>query len=205
MGKIGTIAFIGGGAMGEAIIKGILQAKLAEGKEITVSDPSAQRLEYLQKQYAVNVTKENVAAVKSAKTVVLAVKPQMADKAINNAVAQAIAKEAAVVSIMGSVDLEKLHSLIPDRAIIRVMPNTPLAVGAGMTAIAPDENAGQEMVETAKAIFGSCGEVVEVQESAMEAITAVSGCGPGYVFMLIDAIIFYHPLLFLSLQKKIER
>ena len=57
-----------------------------------------------------------------------------------------------------------------------------------MTAIAPDENAGQEMIETAKAIFGSCGEVVEVQESAMEAITAVSGCGPGYVFMLIDAL-----------------
>ena len=188
MGKIGNIAFIGGGAMGEAIIKGILQAKLAEGDEITVSDPSEQRLEYLQKQYGVNVTKENVKAVKNAKTVILAVKPQMADKAITNTVAQAIAKEAAVVSIMGSVDLEKLHSLIPDRAIIRVMPNTPLAVGAGMTAIAPDENAGQEMVETAKAIFGSCGEVVEVQESAMEAITAVSGCGPGYVFMLIDAL-----------------
>ena len=106
MGKIGKIAFIGGGAMGEAIIKGILQAKLAAGEDITVSDPSEQRLEYLQKQYGVNGTKENVAAVKNAKTVILAVKPQMADKAITSTVAQAIAEEAAVVSIMGSVDLE---------------------------------------------------------------------------------------------------
>lgn len=188
MGKIGKIAFVGGGAMAEAIIKGILQAKLAEEKEIMVSDPFEQRLEYLQKQYGVNITTENVEAVKNAKIVILAVKPQMAENAITGEVAQQTAKEAAVVSIMGSVDLEKLHSLIPDRAIIRVMPNTPLAVGAGMTAIAPDQNASKEMIETAKAIFESCGEVVEVQESAMEAITAVSGCGPGYVFMLIDAL-----------------
>ena len=67
MGKIGKIAFIGGGAMGEAIINGILKAKLADGEEITVSDPSDQRLEYLQKQYGINITKENVAAVKKCK------------------------------------------------------------------------------------------------------------------------------------------
>jgi len=188
LGKIGKIAFIGGGAMGEAIVKGILHANLAGNEDIMISDPSAQRQEYLHNQYKVNVTSDNTEAVKDAKTVILAVKPQMADKAISNKVAQAIPDKAAVVSIMGSVDLEKLHSLIPNRAIIRVMPNTPLAVGAGMTAIAPDENAGPEMVEITKSIFGSCGEVVEVQESAMEAITAVSGCGPGYVFMLIDAL-----------------
>lgn len=68
------------------------------------------------------------------------------------------------------------------------MPNTPLAVGAGMTAIAPDSKVSSEMIDAAKTIFGSCGEVEVVAESAIEAITAVSGCGPGYVFMLIDAL-----------------
>lgn len=188
MGKIGKIAFVGGGAMGEAILKGILNAKLADGSDITVSDPSEQRREYLQNQYGINTTAENTLAVKKADTVILAVKPQMADAAITREVAQVIPEAAVVISIMGSVDLKKLHELIPGRAIIRVMPNTPLAVGAGMTAIAPDEKASKEMVAKTNAIFGSCGEVVEVQESAMEAVTAVSGCGPGYVFMLIDAL-----------------
>lgn len=188
MAKIGKIAFIGGGAMGEAIIKGLLTAKLAEENAITVSDPSPSRREYLNKQYGINAVEENSVAVKAADIIVLAVKPQMADAALNDEMVKAIPAEATIVSIMGSVDLAKLHKLIPKHAIIRVMPNTPLAVGAGMTAIAPDENAKREMIEVTKAIFGACGEVVEVQESAMEAVTAVSGCGPGYVFMLIDAL-----------------
>ena len=81
----------------------------------------------------------------------------------------------------GSVDLAKLHQVVPGHAVIRVMPNTPLAVGAGMTAIAPDSKVSSEMIDAAKTIFGSCGEVEVVAESAIEAITAVSGCGPGYV------------------------
>lgn len=96
--------------------------------------------------------------------------------------------QATVLSIMGSVDLAKLHQVVPGHAVIRVMPNTPLAVGAGMTAIAPDSKVSSEMIDAAKTIFGSCGEVEVVAESAIEAITAVSGCGPGYVFMLIDAL-----------------
>ena len=118
MGKIGKIAFVGGGAMGEAILKGILNAKLADGSDITVSDPSEQRREYLQNQYGINTTAENTLAVKKADAVILAVKPQMADAAITREVAQVIPEAAVVISIMGSVDLKKLHELIPGRAII---------------------------------------------------------------------------------------
>lgn len=188
MKSIGKVAFIGGGAMGEAILKGILEAKLVSKKEIAVSDPSATRQEYLAKSYGVRVFSDNALAVTDADVVVLAVKPQMAATAISASLVQAINAKAVVISIMGSVDLARLHELVPGHGIIRVMPNTPLAVGAGMTAIAPDANVSREAVEVAKAIFGSCGEVVEVDESALEAITAISGCGPGYVFVLIDAL-----------------
>ena len=126
--------------------------------------------------------------LKDAGLIILAVKPQVVDAAITAELAAAMPPQATVLSIMGSVDLAKLHQVVPGHAVIRVMPNTPLAVGAGMTAIAPDSKVSSEMIDAAKTIFGSCGEVEVVAESAIEAITAVSGCGPGYVFMLIDAL-----------------
>lgn len=186
--KTERIAFIGGGMMAEAILKGMLHAQIAEPELITVSDPSAERRAYLEETYHVHTTACNAEAVKTAGFVILAVKPQVADTAINADVAAAIAQGTTVLSIMGSVTLDKLHKLVPGHAVIRVMPNTPLAVGCGMTAIAPDANVSEDMLEAAKAIFGSCGEIVIVAESAIEAITAVSGCGPGYVFMMIDAL-----------------
>lgn len=186
--KTGRIAFIGGGMMAEAILKGMLHAQIAEPEMITVSDPSAERRAYLEEKYHIHTTSCNVGAAKKAGFIILAVKPQVADAAVTKEVAGAIAEGTTVLSIMGSVSLDKLHHLVPGHAVIRVMPNTPLAVGCGMTAIAPDENVSEDMLEAAKAIFGSCGEIVIVAESAIEAITAVSGCGPGYVFMMIDAL-----------------
>ncbi|WP_455656531.1 pyrroline-5-carboxylate reductase [Phascolarctobacterium sp.] len=186
--QTGAIAFIGGGAMAEAIIKGILSAQLAEPGEIFVGDPTPARCEYLQKTYGVEAMVDNKAAVKNAGLIILAVKPQVVDAAITSDLVAAMPPQATVLSIMGSVDLDKLHNVVPGHAVIRVMPNTPLAVGAGMTAIAPDSKVSAAMLDAAKTIFGSCGEVEVVAESAIEAIAAVSGCGPGYVFMLIDAL-----------------
>ncbi len=186
--KTGRIVFIGGGMMAEAILKGMLHKEIADPALITVSEPSAERRAYLENTYKVTAASCNEEAVKTAGLVILAVKPQIADAAITGEVAQAIPQNATVLSIMGSVNIDKLHSLVPGHAVIRVMPNTPLAVGCGMTAIAPDENVSADMLEAAKAIFGSCGEIEIVAESAIEAITAISGCGPGYVFMMIDAL-----------------
>lgn len=186
--QTGPLAFIGGGAMTEAIIKGILGAGLADPVEIFVGEPSAARCEYLQKTYGIKASGDNKAVVKDAGLIILAVKPQVVDTAITAELAAAMPPQATVLSIMGSVDLAKLYQVVPGHAVIRVMPNTPLAVGEGMTAIAPDSKVSSEMIDAAKTIFGSCGEVEVVAESAIEAITAVSGCGPGYVFMLIDAL-----------------
>ena len=186
--QTGAIAFIGGGAMAEAIIKGMLGAQLAQPGEIFVGDPTPARCEYLQKTYGVEAMVDNKTAVKNAGLIILAVKPQVVDAAITSDLVAAMPPQATVLSIMGSVDLDKLHNVVPGHAVIRVMPNTPLAVGAGMTAIAPDSKVSADMLDAAKTIFGSCGEVEVVAESAIEAIAAVSGCGPGYVFMLIDAL-----------------
>ncbi len=182
------IAFIGGGMMAEAILKGMLAAKMVDGKNITVGEPNATRRTYLTKTYGIKATADNKVAVKDAKLVVLAIKPQMVDKVIVKTLVASIDVKATILSIMGSVDLAKLHKVLPKFSIVRAMPNTPLAIGSGMTALAPDITVTAAMLEKIKSIFGACGEVVVVDESAMEAITAISGCGPGYVFMLIDAL-----------------
>ena len=119
---------------------------------------------------------------------ILAIKPQMAHKAVTPEMLEVLPKEASILSIMGSFDLEKLHNLVPAHAIIRAMPNTPLAVGMGMTALTADDAVTEDMKTFAETIFNSCGEAIWVDESAMEAITAISGCGPGYFFVVMDAL-----------------
>ena len=151
-------------------------------------DHTAERCAYLNETYGVKATTDNKEAVRDADLVIFAVKPQVAPVALTSDLVAEFKKSAWVLSIMGSVTIEMLHGYAPNFPVIRTMPNTPLAVGAGMTAICRDENVTDEMLEIAKAIFGSCGEVEVVAESALEAITAVSGCGPGYAFVIIDAL-----------------
>ena len=182
------IAFIGGGAMAEAIIKGIIGSGLVAGETISVGEHGAERCSYLKETYGVNATTDNKEAVRDADLVIFAVKPQVAPVAITSDLVAEFKASAWVLSIMGSVTLDMLHGYAPGFPVIRTMPNTPLAVGSGMTSICRDENVTDEMLKIAKAIFGSCGEVEVVAESALEAITAVSGCGPGYAFVIIDAL-----------------
>lgn len=186
--NVENIAFIGGGAMAEAIIKGIVGSGMVAGKQIFVGEHTAERCNYLQETYGVQAFTDNKLAVQKADLVILAVKPQVAPKALTADLVKAIKKDAFVLSIMGSVSIAMLHDYVPGFPVIRTMPNTPLAVGEGMTAICCDENVTEAMLETAKAIFCCCGEIELVDESAIEAISAISGCGPGYAFVIIDAL-----------------
>lgn len=186
--NVQKIAFIGGGAMAEAIIKGVLSSGLIESSRVFVGEHTAARCEYLINTYGVNAVTDNNAAVADAELVILAVKPQVAPMALNSELVAAMRKDAFVISIMGSVSIFMLHDYVPGYPVIRTMPNTPLAVGEGMTAICADENVTEAMLEDAKAIFSCCGEIEIVAESAIEAITAISGCGPGYAFVIIDAL-----------------
>lgn len=185
---IKRVAFIGGGAMAEAIIKGIIGGGLIAPENIAVGNRTQKRCDYLNAAYGVKAVTDNKAAVAGADLVIFAVKPQVAPVAITQELVSAFKKDAWVLSIMGSVTLEQLHAYAPGFPVIRTMPNTPLAVGAGMTSICPDAAATEAMKNAAAAIFGCCGEVEFVDEKALETITAISGCGPGYCFVIIDAL-----------------
>ena len=182
------IAFIGGGAMAEAIIKGVLGGGLIAASDIYVGNRTQKRCDYLNATYGVQAMTDNQAAVAEADLVIFAVKPQVAPVALTPALMAHVKPSAWVLSIMGSVSIEQLHAYAPGLPVVRTMPNTPLAVGAGMTAICCDEAVTESMRADAAAIFSSCGEIEFVDEKAIEAITAISGCGPGYCFVIIDAL-----------------
>ena len=182
------IAFIGGGAMAEAIIKGVLGGGLIAASDIYVGNRTQKRCDYLNATYGVQAMTDNQAAVAEADLVIFAVKPQVAPVALTPELMAHVKPSAWVLSIMGSVSIEQLHAYAPGLPVVRTMPNTPLAVGAGMTAICCDEAVTESMRADAAAIFSSCGEIEFVDEKAIEAITAISGCGPGYCFVIIDAL-----------------
>ena len=172
------IAFIGGGAMAEAIIKGILGGGLIAASDIYVGNRTQKRCDYLNATYGVQAMTDNQAAVAEADLVIFAVKPQVAPVALTPELMAHVKPNAWVLSIMGSVSIEQLHAYAPGLPVVRTMPNTPLAVGAGMTAICCDEAVTESMRADAAAIFSSCGEIEFVDEKAIEAITAISGYDP---------------------------
>ena len=171
MGKINLnkIAFIGGGAMAKAIIKGIIGGGLVAPEQIMVGEPTEAHAAALHADYGVKTTTDNKEAVRDADLVIFAVKPQVAPVALTPDLIACFKKDAWVLSIMGSVTLEQLHAYAPGFPVVRTMPNTPLACGAGMTAICCDAKVTGEMKETAGAIFSSCGEIEFVDEKALQA------------------------------------
>ena len=182
------IGFIGAGAMAEAIIKGLIGNNIVAANKIHVADISSKRLEYMQAQYGVNISTCNIDLIDKVDTVVMAVKPQFFDAAVTAELSAKMPATTLVVSIMGSVSIAQIQAKFPNNKIIRTMPNTPLAVGAGMTAIVAGAGVDPADLEFVCGIFAACGEMIVVTESQIEAVAAISGCGPGYVFMLIDAL-----------------
>jgi pyrroline-5-carboxylate reductase len=181
------LAFLGGGVMTEAIIKGILGKSLLKPKNITVVEPLAERCQYFKETYGVDAD-FRLDALKTARNLLLAVKPQVLETALNKEAAALIPKAALVISIIAGKSIVSLNALLPGRRIIRVMPNTPLAVGAGMSVFARSNAALDKDIEFVRNLFAACGEVMELAESQMDAVTGLSGSGPGYLFVIIDAL-----------------
>ena len=182
------LAFIGAGNMAEAIVRAALQQQAVRADELILADPSEQRRQ-LFADLGVTVTADNGEAIAPSEQVVLAVKPQTLPKVADELGAHLTADHV-VISIMAGVRLAKLRQALGDhvRRLVRVMPNTPMLVGRGMSAIAlgPDAQAGDD--ELAMMLLGAGGEAVRVDESAMDAVTAVSGSGPAYLFYLAEAM-----------------
>ncbi|VBB06185.1 pyrroline-5-carboxylate reductase dimerisation [Lucifera butyrica] len=182
------IGFIGGGAMAEALIKGMLKAGLVQPNQITVSDVVADRLSYLTNTYDISPCADAQQTAGKVDILFLTVKPQVINNVLDT-IAPAVSKSTIVISIAAGVTIATLQNKLPAGiAIVRVMPNTPVAVGAGMSAISLGKYANPQTGELAAAIFASVGRVVTVEESVMDAVTGLSGSGPAYAFVLIDAL-----------------
>ncbi len=184
----GKIGFIGAGNMAEALIKGLLKARIAPPENIIASDTSAARLEHLEKGYGIIVQADNIKTLRSAGIVLLCVKPQVID-AVLSQIAPAADAGKLVISIAAGISLERIEKALGASArVIRAMPNTPALVLAGATGLAAGKAASPEDMKTAQEIFGAVGRAVVIEEKLMDAVTGLSGSGPAYIFTVIDAL-----------------
>jgi pyrroline-5-carboxylate reductase len=170
--------------MAEAILSRLLSVGTYSAEQVIVSDPLLARREFLQQKYGVSVTSNNQEVVNAA-TVLLAVKPQSLNGAIAGLV---VPPDTLIISILAGVTLNRLESIFSQQPVVRTMPNTPATVGAGMTAIAGGQKVQETHYQQATAIFQAVGKVVQVAESQLDAVTGLSGSGPAYVAILVEAL-----------------
>ncbi len=179
---------IGGGMMGEALIARLIDQGIFSPGSVLVSDPQAARREVLHHSYGVQTTDSNQAVIDAAESVLLAIKPQMLTAVAANLKHPARQKPPLLLSILAGVTLARLEQEFPDWAVVRAMPNTPAMVGAGVTALAAGEGVSDTQRQQARTIFASVGTVIDVPEYQMDAVTAVSGSGPGYMALVVEAL-----------------
>lgn len=180
------IGLIGGGVMAEALISRLISQQIYGPEQILVSDPQLNRREYLRQTYQVRVSEDNQAAANALEVVVLAIKPQILDRVVAGLAGSP--EKPLIISVLAGTPISRLEFGFPDHPIIRAMPNTPATVGAGMTAIAPNKLVEAYHLSVAKSIFTAVGQVVEVPESLMDGVTGLSGSGPAYVALIVEAL-----------------
>ena len=181
------IGFVGCGNMAEALIRGLLRASIAPDRVIA-SGPRRERMDAIEKLHGIGVTAKNTEAVQGADIVVLSVKPQIIDKVLRE-IAGSVREGALVISVAAGVPIAAIgRRLRPGTRIIRAMPNTPALVSAGASAIAGGEHATEADYQAAQFLFDAVGITVVLDESQLDAVTGLSGSGPAYIFLILDAL-----------------
>lgn len=184
-----SISFIGGGVMGEAMVQGLLSKKLLSSESITVGEPREERRKELEEKHGINVTAKNSEAAKACKILVLSVKPQDLD-AVLAGLKGILQPEQMVMSIVAGARLSAISAGLSHRAIVRVMPNTPAQIGEGISVWTATSDVAQEQLNQARTILQALGKEVYVNdEKFLDMATAVSGTGPTYVFLVMEAMI----------------
>ncbi len=183
-----VIGFVGAGNMAEALVKGLTAAGVAK-TQLIASDHTDERVAHIRKTYGIAVSGDNRQVVASADIVVLAVKPQIMPKVLEE-IAGAVTSDKLIVSVAAGVPIEAIETYLHQRSrVVRVMPNTPALVQAGAAALVAGAHATESDLAMAKAIFDSVGTTVVLDdEGLMDAITGLSGSGPAYIFVIIDAL-----------------
>ncbi len=183
------IGFLGAGNMAEALIAGILKGQLFPADSLLATDISKARLIALKDRYAIQVGSKNFDAVSWADVIILSVKPQVINEVLTEIQTHLSAKHV-VISIAAGVPIRNIHQKIGITIpVVRAMPNTPAVVQEGVTALAGSHGLSTDHLDIAKNIFESVGRVVCVDESLMDAVTGLSGSGPAYVYLAIEALI----------------
>lgn len=188
------IGIIGAGAMGGALSRGLIHAQAAPANRILISDPHADHAQRLQQSLGLKIAATNSQLAKHTDIIILAVKPYMLATVLEE-IKESLKREAdkplpLVISIAAGVPIAKIEALLTDPIpIIRAMPNTPAQVGKGACAYCRGTHAEQTHMDQAAEIFKSVGIAVEVAESMLDAVTALSGSGPAYVYLMIEALV----------------
>jgi pyrroline-5-carboxylate reductase len=183
------ITFIGPGVMAEAMISGLLKKKLIVPKNIIASGPYEHEVNYLKEKYNVQPYLDNNAAVSQADVVVLSVKPQRLSKVLEG-MQGAVKPEALVLSIVAGASIAKIARCLEHDVIVRSMPNTPAQIGEGITVWTCSQSVSEEQKEFAKMILGAFGQEIFVdEEEYLDKATALSGTGPAYVYLFMEAMV----------------
>lgn len=183
------VGMIGGGQMGEALIRGMIESGLTAAANITVAEPMVRRREYLESTYQITAVETPAQVTEKSRAVILAIKPQIMEPVLRQYCAH-FTDDHLLISIAAGIPLSYIDQLVGgDMRVIRVMPNTPALVLAGASAMSGNENIRQEDMEIAQQIFSAVGTCIEVPENLLDAVTGLSGSGPGYVFTFLEAMI----------------
>jgi len=184
-----TLSFIGSGVMGEAMIRGILAQRLIEPEAITASDPLPDRLQTLHGRYGIRTTTDNLAAARAGTITVLSVKPQTLPKILPE-IRAGIGADNLVISIVAGAPIGRIQRGLGAEKIVRAMPNTPGQIGHGMTVWTATHAVDEIGQRQAQAILGALGkEILVDDEGYLDMATALSGTGPAYVFLFMEALI----------------
>jgi len=182
------VGILGTGNMGEALIHGLLYGHLCRPEQIFCSDVRAERLKAIREKYGVKSTSHNVEVVKQSDIVILAVKPQIMKQVVEE-IAKYLDLSKLIISIAAGVPLNAIEACArKDLKLIRVMSNICVSVREGVSAIAGGKHALKEDLMMAKTIFDSVGKSLFIEENLLDAVTGLSGSGPAYIFLIIDAL-----------------
>ena len=183
------IAFIGPGAMAEAMIHGLIRQGVANSQSLLIAGPGIERLEQMKNKYNIQINLDNSEAARLADIVVLSVKPQRLDRVLTG-LKGSVLPQALVLSIVAGASIEKISRGISHKNVVRSMPNTPAQIGEGITVWTASAGVNEEQLEMARRILGALGEQIFVEEeNYLDMATALSGTGPAYVFLFMEAMV----------------
>jgi pyrroline-5-carboxylate reductase len=187
MPSVARLAIIGCGQMAEALIGGLLAAHVAEADALFATDVNPERRDLLKRRFGIRVGPDNTEAASWAETVLLAIKPQILDDVLRELAP--VVQGRLVISIAAGVTIQRISATLPPSArIVRVMPNAPALICAGMSAVAYGSGVMKQDKALVQALFQAVGRVVEIDERFMDAVTGLSGSGPAYVCLALEAL-----------------